>query len=332
MTTAVGNNNPTLLDLAKATGPDGMALRVIEQISLRRPLLQDMVWREGNLTTGHQIARRTALPSPMWKKVNQGIKNTKGITDKIDESCGMLADKNEIDEDLVELNGGASYRAREDIAHFEGIYNQLETSMFYESAKTNPERMTGFMPRMDSLSTGDWKAQVIDAGLSPSGNDQASMLFVTWADDKVYGIFPKGTQAGMRHVDKGNILVPDENGDFYPAYVSVWKWRVGLCVEDARYVVRLCNIDTSQLQRTGKALIEAMIAAGHQLYGKGEGGRSAIYTNRLVHQYLHQQALDTSKTSTFKMSQPSGENEVVTFMGMPIRETDALLNTESVIS
>lgn len=323
-----GNDNPTLFDLAQANGVDGMALRIVEQLSLRRPFMQDMVWREGNLTTGHRIARRSALPSVTYKKLNKGIPNSKSLQDQVDEQCGMMALKNTLDEDIVALNGGAAYRMQQDMAMHEALANELETGMFYNSSKLSPEKWLGLSPRLDALSGIPFAKQAVDCGLSPSGNDQASMWFITWADDKVYGIYPKGTAAGLQYQDRGIVMVPDENGDTYPAYVAVWKWRVGLCVEDARYVVRLCNIDTSALAVTGKILIEGMIKAAHQMFDR-DRGRSAIYCNRLIGTYLHQQALDTSKQSTFKMEDPGGPNQVVKFLGMPIRETDALLNTES---
>jgi hypothetical protein len=127
----------------------------------------------------------------------------------------------------------------------------------------------------------------------------------------------------------GQVMTEDEDGNEFNAYVGIWKWRCGLVVEDARYVVRLANIDTSAIAKTGKLLIQDMIDAAHQLFDRQ--GRCAIYCNRKIATYLHQQALDSTINSTFSIDRAGGA-EVVNFLGMPIRQTDALLNTEDVVA
>jgi hypothetical protein len=328
-TTALVDTNPTLLDLAKSQGADGMPLKVIETLTMRRPLLQDMVWREGNMSGGHRISRRRALPSPTWKRINEGIPNSKATQDTVDESCGMLALKNAIDVDLVELNGGAPYRAKQEMAMGESLMNTLESALFYESTKTHPERIMGLAPRLDALSGIPYTGQIINSGISHSGSDQSSMWFINWSDDHVYGVVPKGTATGLQYKDMGQVMTEDEDGNEFNAYVGIWKWRCGLVVEDARYVVRLANIDTSAIAKTGKLLIQDMIDAAHQLFDRQ--GRCAIYCNRKIATYLHQQALDSTINSTFSIDRAGGA-EVVNFLGMPIRQTDALLNTEDVVA
>jgi hypothetical protein len=237
-----------------------MPLKVVETLTKRRPLLQDMVWREGNMSGGHRISRRRALPSPSWKRINEGIPNAKATQDTVDEACGMLALKNAIDVDLVELNGGAAYRAKQEMAMGEALMNALEDALFYESTKTHPERIMGLSPRLDALSGIPYSAQVVNSQIAHRRrSDQASMWFINWSDDHVYGIVPKGTATGIQYKDMGQVMTPDEDGNEFNAYVGIWKWRCGLCVEDARYVVRLANIDTSAIAKTGKLLIEDMV-------------------------------------------------------------------------
>jgi hypothetical protein len=56
--------NPTLLDLAKVTDPDGSIAAVVEILNETNEVLADMSWMEGNLPTGHpdmaQTVRRCA--------------------------------------------------------------------------------------------------------------------------------------------------------------------------------------------------------------------------------------------------------------------------------
>ncbi len=327
-TTALVDSNPTLLDLAKSLGADGVPLKVVETLQKRSPLLSRMVWREGNLSGGHRISRRRALPTPTWKKINQGIPNGKSTVDTLDESCGMLALKTVVDEDLVNLNGGAEYRAKQEMAQAIAMKNTLESALFYESTKASPERIMGLSPRLDLLA-GAYGAQIINCQIASSGSDQTSVWFINWSDDHVYGIVPKGAKTGLTYKDMGLQMVADEDGDTFPAYTGVWKWNCGLCVEDSRYVVRLANIDTSAIVKTGKLLIEDMVTAVHQL--QDTDGNCAIYCNRLVANYLHQQALSTSASSTFSQAEPGGM-EITRFLGIPIFQTDGLVNTEDIVA
>jgi hypothetical protein len=53
--------------------------------------------------------------------------------------------------DLAKLNGNeAAFRASEDDAFIAGLANDLETAFFYASTKTDPERIMGLSPRLDS--------------------------------------------------------------------------------------------------------------------------------------------------------------------------------------
>ena len=327
MTTQLDDSKSTLLDLARSVGADGMPLKVVEHLSRKRPLLQFLPWRESNESDGHLISRRRALPSGIWKKVNQGIPKTKASQDQHKETTGMLADSSSFDEDLIELNGGAAYRAKQELAHAEGLYNQLEEALMYENSALNAERIMGLIPRLDVLN-GAWADQVVPSLISASGNDQSSIIFLKPGLDTVYGIVPKGTKTGIQYRDMGLVMTPDENGDEYPAWVGVWKWRCGLVVEDGRFVVRLCNIDTSAIARTGKLLIQSMIEAAHRLH-EMEG--AIILCNRTIATYLHQQALDTSVNSTFTMAEVGGK-KITHFLNMPVIQCDSLRLTESVVA
>lgn len=330
MTTQLDDTKSNLLDLARSVGADGMPLKVVEHLNKKRPLMQYLPWKESNESDGHLFSRRRALPSGIWKKVNQGIPKTKASQDQVKETCGMLADSSSFDEDLVALNGGAAYRAQQEMAHAEGLYNQLEEALMYENSALNAERIMGLIPRLDYLS-GAWEDQIVNhasiSGVASSGADQASMIFLKPGLDTVYGIVPKGTKTGIQYRDMGLVMTPDENGDEYPAWVGVWKWRCGLVVEDARYVARLCNIDLSAIVRTGKLLIQSMVETAHRLR---DMDGAVILCGRTLSTYLHHQALDSSINSTFSIDAVGGK-KITHFLGMPVIQCDVLRETEDVV-
>ena len=47
--------NPTLLDLAKATDPDGKIANIVEILNETNEVLADMSWVEGNLATAQRF-------------------------------------------------------------------------------------------------------------------------------------------------------------------------------------------------------------------------------------------------------------------------------------
>ena len=80
----------TLADWAKRLDPDGKVPVVAELLSQSNEILEDAVFMEGNLPTGHRTVIRTGLPTAYWRSINQGIPTSKSTTVQVDESVGML--------------------------------------------------------------------------------------------------------------------------------------------------------------------------------------------------------------------------------------------------
>ena len=86
---------------------------------------------------------------------------------------------------------------------------------------------------------------ILDAG--GTGSDNASVYLVVWGDQTVYCPFPKGSKAGLTHEDLGEQTVYNSDGTRLQAFATRYQWKNGLVVKDWRYVVRICNIDISDL-------------------------------------------------------------------------------------
>ncbi|MCE5245315.1 MAG: major capsid protein [Candidatus Polarisedimenticolia bacterium] len=326
----IDNTLPTLLDQARRTDPQGGIAAVVEQLTKRNPLLEDMVFQEGNLPTGHRFVSRTSLPSVAWRRLNEGISPSKSGTTQVDEVCGQVAGLSVLDVDVADLNGnGAAFRASEDLAFLQSLNNEANSALFYASTKANPEKICGFAPRFD-LSSAIGGGQIVKCDSGASGNDQTSIWLICWGPQTAFGIFPKGSQAGIKFKDLGSQLWDDGTGKKFEAYVSSWKWHLGLCVKDYRYVVRIANVDTGSLASNGTNVVEAMIRAYNTLEDTNTG-RMAWYCNRTIGTYLHLQAMNSTRQSTLSVDNIAGK-PIVSFLGAPIRITDSILNTESVVA
>lgn len=325
--------NPTLLDLARASDPDGKIASIIEILNQTNEILDDMTWIEGNLLTGHRTTIRTGIPMPTWRKLYGGVQPNKGTTAQVTDSCGMLEAYAEVDKALADLNGNTSaFRLSEDRVHLEGMNQTLANAIFYANEATAPETFTGLAPRFN-LSTAANGENVIKGG--GSGSDNTSIWLVCWGPNTVHGIVPKGSKAGWLMEDKGQVTIEniDGAGGRMEAYRTHYRWDCGLSVRDWRYVVRICNIDKSDLTKNASAgadLIDLMTQAIELIPSMGLG-RPVFYCSRTIRSFLRRQIMNKVAGSTLTMDQVSGKH-IVMFDGIPVRRCDALAADEALVS
>ena len=337
---ANSNSNLTLADWAKRTDPDGRVALVAELLSQSNEILEDCVYKEGNLPTGDRVVIRTGLPTAYWRSLNQGIPNSKSSTAQVDEACGMLEARSEVDKDLAMLNGNtAQFRLSEDTAFLEAM-NQIQAqTIFYGNPATDPKQFLGLATRYSSTSAGNG-TNIIPGGAS-SGSLNTSVYLVVWGDNTVYCPFPKGSKAGLLHEDLGEQTVYD-GANRMQAYATRYQWKSGLVVKDWRYVVRIPNILVADLiagtgtQAASHAsqLTKLMMRAMYKIPNL-DMGRAAFYMNRTVHSGLAVQSLDRSQAALAvqpALSQFGTARNYLSFQGIPIRRVDCLLNTEAVVS
>jgi hypothetical protein len=330
----IGALYPTLIDIAKRTDPNGSISNVVEMLNKVNPILEDVAWHEGNLPTGHVYTSRTALPTPTWRKFNQGVAPTKSTTDQYTETCGMLDAFSKVDCALATLNGNAAaYRADEDNAFMQGFNLEVARALFYETVSTNPERIQGLATRFGATSGNAAAAQIIKADSSASGNDQTSIWLVGWSPRTVYGIYPKGSKAGIASEDLGKQLTKDANNNDFTAWVTHWTWQLGLVVQDWRYVSRICNIDTSAWKAdlsAGADLVMSMDDAYAQIWEMSTV-QPVFYMNRLTFSMFNKQLQKKGTVNLLEYLERGG-GRIPHFLGVPIRITDAITSTESVVS
>jgi hypothetical protein len=332
---ALNANVLTLADWAKRLDPDGKVPDIVEMLSQTNELLLDMGWREGNLPTGHRVTVRTGLPTAAWRLLNSGVQPSKSRTAQLDEGCGILEAWSEIDKDLAMLNGNTSeFRLSEAQAFIEAMNQEMASTLFYGNSGVSPEEFTGLAARYSSLSAAN--AQNIVNGLGSDASNQSSIWLIVWGEQSVCGIFPKGSIAGLQHTDKGLVTVETTAGiagTRMEAYQDKWQWKCGIALKDWRYVVRIANIDISNLVAESSAadLIKLMIKAIHRIPNL-RMGKAVFYMNRTLFQMLDIQRYDNvvaggglvyDKVDGFM--QPS-------FRGIPIRICDALLETENAVT
>lgn len=324
-------NNPTLADVAKRLDPEGAVDMIVEIMNQTNPILQDMTAIEGNLPTGHRTTVRTGLPVPTWRKLYGGVQPTKTTTTQVTDNCGMLEDYSEVDKALADLNGNTNaFRLSEDRGKIEGMNQEVAQTVFYGNEGTAPAEFTGLAARYNSLSAQN-ADNIINAG--GTGSDNTSAWLVVWSPNTCHSIYPKGSKAGLQVNDKGQVTIEnaDGNGGRMEGYRTHYRWDIGLTVRDWRYVARVANIDVSDLATSAnaQALIKYMIMAGERIPQLGMG-RAVWYVNRNLREKLRLGIID--KIANNLTWETVAGQRVMMFDGIPVQRTDALLNTEGVVS
>lgn len=324
--------HPTLLDFRNTLDPNHKVTTLIELLAQTNEIVQDMPFIEGNLPTGHVSNVRTGLPTPTWRKLYGGVQPTKSTAARITDTCGMMEAYAEVDKALADLNGNTSaFRMSEDRAHIEGMNQEFASTLFYGNEGTEPEAFTGLAPRFNSLSAGNGENIITDTGSSPDGTDNTSIWLIVWGENTVHGIYPKGSVAGLQHQDLGEVTIEnvDGAGGRMQGYRSHYRWDLGLVVRDWRYVVRV-QINKEDLVKdaaTGPDLTDLMSIALETVPSLSMG-RPAFYMNKSVKSWLRRQMVNKTKNSTLSLENMAGKS-VMTFDGVPLRKSDAILNTEA---
>ena len=341
--TTLAVTNPTLLDLAKRSDPNGKVTTIVEILNATNEILADMTWQEGNLPTGHRTTIRTGIPTPTWRKLYGGVQPNKSTTVQVTDNTGMLEAYAEIDKALADLNGNtAAFRLSEEYAFIEGMNQKVANTIFFGNEGTEPEAFTGLAPRFNSLSAANAENILVGGG---SGTDNGSIWLICWGPNTVHGIVPKGSTAGLQVKDLGEVTL--ENADAatagsgrMQAYRTHYRWDVGLTVRDWRYIVRIPNIDKSDLIHTfasgtfatGANLPDLMFQAMRRIPNLGFG-RCAFYMSRDMASWVARQMAAMGNANYVTPQTVAGSMAwTESFAGIPIRRVDALAADETLVA
>jgi hypothetical protein len=338
----LGSSVLTLYDWAKRLDPDGKTPMIAELLSQSNEILEDALFKEGNLPTGERTTIRTGLPSVYWRLLNQGTAPSKSTTAQIDENCGILDAWSEVDKDLAELNGNVkSFRLTEAQAFLEAMNQEAASTMFYGSG-ANPEEFIGLANRY-SDTTANNAQNILSAG--GSGADNSSVWLVGWGQNSIFNVFPKGSKAGLMHEDLGLVTVETTAGvagNRMRAYQDHFSWKLGLVVKDWRYGVRIPNIDISDLAglastqaTTASTFLPKLMSRAIDRFPSMMGIKPCFYANRTVKSHLRVMAMEKASSV---LSIEDGLNQFgqriseLRFLGIPVRTADSLTEAESVVS
>lgn len=327
----------SLLTMADVAKSKNKAIgKVAEVLMQHDPMLGDIPYMPMNEKTVHIETIRSGLPEVYYRKANQPIPPSKSTTEERSFSAAHFESKSQIDK-MVAARGGkdriAYNRWNQAKGHIQANAKEHAYLTIYGSPVDATEKTAGLMDVYSTLNSAvPTSKQIVDAG--GTGSDNTSMLLVHWGEDAIFGVYPEGTQAGLKREDKGMVQIygVDKNGNpgTFWGYEEDFEIDHGLVVKDYRQAARIANIDVTTLKSgVGAAdLIEASIYAA-ALIDTPSNGKGFWYVNRTIETYLMIQAkrqVSAGGGLTFENYQGQ---PVLHLHGRPVRRSDTLLNTES---
>jgi len=212
-------------------------------------------------------------------------------------------------------------------------------SEFHATGLLKDWDITDRLPEIDVptlVTSGQYDDQIKSA--SGAGSDNTSIWLITWGPKTCSLMFPKGSKAGLVSEDLGKQIVTDAagtTGNIYTAYVTRFQWKIGLVLADYRYVIRICNIDVSDLTAdaaSGADLFKQMVLGyyARPTVDLGKMAKTFWYCNKTIAPYLHLQASNKANVN-LTMDNPQGD-PVLRFLGAPIHVCDAITSAEATIS
>jgi hypothetical protein len=331
---AIGSTVGNLVDITRGLDPAGRALNVAMLLSQKNEMINDIPWQEANGLTGHVMAQQTSLPSVSWRSYNGFVTPSKGTVAQITEGMGMLEGYSEVDVKLASLGGNVNgYRLQQEKMFAESITQEFAGTLLYGNVTTAPKEFNGLATRYNSL-TGAVGDNVVSGG--GSGSDNTSIWIVGWGQSSVYGLYPKGTMAGLDYQDLGVQTITNATGvggGKMQAYVGHWSWSCGLAVQDWRNIVRICNLDVSALVADSNAAdLPTLINNGIHRLNSLEGVTPRIYMNRTAFERLDYQCRQDVRLGGQLSYQVVDGKPMNIWRGFPIRISDQITETESAVA
>ena len=312
----------TLLDLAKRTHNNAIS-EVAEVLTKKIPLLQMLPFVQATDLNSHLITRRGSLPTGTWRMLNKGVAPNKSDVIQVTEPIGLLEGWSQVDCREAEMSGNVkAYRHQEDIAHVEGMSQQLETALFYQTLASNMASFDGLAKRYAAIAT-DMVYSPTTAGSSGSC---ASIWVAELGPRGLFGIYPHGDPQIGLHVDPhAKETEKDSDGGLYEVYRTKFSFLIGLAIRDTRSVKRIANVGMTEASVT--AALTKLRSAINRLPGNGT---QAIFVSPTTMDIL-EGIVDSKSNVKYAPDDPFG-NTVLKYKGINIHKCDKLLETESTVS
>jgi hypothetical protein len=321
-----------LVDIAKREDPSGVLAKIAEILNESNDIVKDMPMMPSNAPFGHRVTMRSSLPSVAFSKINKGVSRSKGSTKQQVDTIGMLVAMSEVDAKLKDVVVDfEAKRHSDDAAFLESFTQEVASTIVYGNELTEEDGFTGLSERMDALQTSSYTSSYVKGHHSSPGSDMTSIYVCDWGPNGVHGIYPPAFGSGGLAVDDlGKQRVQDDNSAWLTAFVTEYKWYVGLSVEDPRHIARLANIDISQAKDDTAVSLVKNLGEVFDGMAARNGMRRVAYCRRELLTAIRNQVYEKANL-TVSIAEYLGELRPFVH-GVPLVAVDQISATETELS
>jgi hypothetical protein len=330
--------NPTMVDIVKGKVNGKFDRDVVELALDSNENLGHFVVLPCNDGDHDTTTIRTGIPDAAWTSFYEGVQPSKGTKTQVTNSCGHLEALLQVDSRLIKTQEDAEAELGDEAyAQGEAMGNEVLSCVFYGNTKKNGKKFNGLSPVYSQLPTAtttdkDAAYYVLGAKRSatPSGDALRSIWLVGHGRMGTALIYPQGTSAGLQRGPVKDETVSLSDGSRLRVKEQFFDWTVGARVKDFRKNVRICNIESDNLETLDLDLGEYMLKAMVRV--QKTGVTLKWYMPKSIYEWLCVKTRrDVKGGGNFGFAEFDGKL-ILTFQGVPIYSEDALEVNEDAVA
>lgn len=330
--------NPTMVDIARGK-VDGKFDRDVVDLALEsNDNLGHFVTLQANDGNNDTTTIRTGIPESAWTSFYEGVQPSKGTKTQVTNSCGHLEALLQVDSRLIKTQEDAEAELGDEAyAQAESMGNEVLTTVFYGNTKVNGKKFNGLAPIYSKKCTDqstDKEASyyTLEAKRSETADDTSlrSIWLIGHGRMGTALIYPKGTSAGLQRGPVEEQTVTTVDGKRLRVKEQFFDWTVGARVKDFRCNVRICNIESNNLESLDDDLGELMLKA--VVRARKTGVQQKFYMPKSIYEWLCiKTRRDVKNGGAFGFMEWEGKL-ILHFQGVPIFTEQALEVNETPVA
>lgn len=325
----LAKSDMSIVDAAKLYTQDGKLIAVAEVMSKKVGIHKDMDWKEGDTMDGHLAAQRTSLPDVYDKVANEGVEASVGSVAQTLETSMTLEGWSRLEEDVANYGGNAAgKKADQDIAFTESFRQTFAKRVMYANGATTPGQIDGLAKRYGKKA-GETVGRNIILAKTGAGTDYTSIWLV--GHGPVFGWYPKGSPAGLQSEDFGRVAQIVNNKQIV-YHLKRWRWSFGWGIDDWRFIVRIANVDISDLAGGSPPDLRKLMSQATHLIPDLAACRPAFYMSRTPYMWLDAQRVSNLTSGGGITDENIDGKPVMAFRKIPIECLDEISEAETEIT
>lgn len=345
----VGSRYWTFRDLASGRTPQGLVDRaVVDMMAQENPLLQDVLWKECNKGREDFVTIRTGMPEAVTRAFYEGWTGTKGSKKQVTNACCRVSTGIEFDWALYQQDKDKqAFLSDEQRAHSSVMGDKAAGLLVYGDTKDDPKGINGFAKTFSEygavtgsgMVTDDAKAafycfnagKAAEAGSSASTIARRSIFLVGWGARSAHGIYPEGTQAGIKidQLECQTIRLAD--GSNLKMGLQEMNWWLGLNIRDFRHCGRIANINVMSDPMDANTPDVGLLLRRLVSRVKSNGVTQRLYCSRLVFEHVAMQLERKTQGNAVKYSDLEQKKDAALF-GIPVAFCDCMNGDETEVA